>query len=155
MLRVLSQPIQNVTQLGGHHLMCLCLKITSSHTCFLPPWIPIRPVLFSPALTIFLHIFSFPVFHFLAPPLCLPPHAFILLSACFEEHMLYLSIKTQYGFHWGQLQKKHIKIDMYIACCWQLRFERRYFYYQQRQLQLKRTHIKQRCTCGDIAHNLF
>lgn len=90
--------LQNVTQLGGHHLMRLCLKITSSHTCFLPPSIHIRLILLSPALTIFLHTFSLPVFHFLSPPLCHLLHAFILLSACFEEHMLYLSIKTKYGF---------------------------------------------------------
>lgn len=88
--------LQNVTQLGGHHLMRLCLKITRILVFSL-----LQPI--SDLNSFHLHSLSFctfspSVFQFVCPPLCLLLHAFILLSAFFEEHMLYLSIKTQYGF---------------------------------------------------------
>lgn len=39
-----------------------------------------------------------------------------------ESTQLFLSIKLQYGFLRGRLQKKRMKIDMCVARCWQWRF---------------------------------
>lgn len=116
-------------------MLCIFSQLTECHSSQQPPFdVPLFKNnsfahLFSLCMTPSQSFSLFTIFSFtFCPSLCPPHHAFILAWPCFEEYMLFLSIKTQHGFFYGRLQEIHMKIDMYFAYCWQLHFERGYFY---------------------------
>lgn len=128
--------------------LCCCLKITSSHTCFPSAWLLLS--LFSVSLAPPPpHIFSLPSPY---PPI----HAFIIARTRFEDCMLFLSIKTQYGFFSGASSRRNIwRLMCTLLIVDSDVLSEVTFISSAQQPQLKRTRIKQRCTCEAIAHDLF
>lgn len=129
--------------------LCSCLKITSSHTCFPSAWLLLS--LFSVSLAFF---FFSP--HFLPPfPMSPDPCIYHSPNPLWRVHVVPVNKNTVWIFSGASSRRNIWRLMCTLLIVDSDVLTEVTFISSAQQPQLKRTRIKQGCTCEAIAHDLF